>query len=71
MKRRKLVWFSGMLGWLFFSVAPTTQGFIAGTGKAANILVKKVHAPQWLLGYNFVFGCAAGFKENELKAAVT
>ena len=38
-----------------------------------NILVKKVHEPQWRIGYNFVFGCAGAFKpkEKELKAAIT
>ena len=55
----------------FFSTHSTTQGFIV---KAAivNILVKKVHEPQWRIGYNFVFGCNAFKpKEKELKAAMT
>ena len=55
----------------FFSMPSTTQGFIVMAG-GYNILVKKVHEPQWRIGYNFVFGCNA-FKpqEKELKAAMT
>ena len=50
---------------------PTKDKFIAFAG-IYNILVKKVHAPQWRIGYNFLFGCDAAFKpkENELKAEV-
>ena len=56
----------------FFSMPSTTQGFIVRAG-IYNILVKKVHEPQWRIGYNFVFGCAGAFKpkEKELKAAMT
>ena len=51
---------------------PTRDKFIVRAGES-NILVKKVHAPQWRIGYNFVFGCAGAFKpkEKELKAAMT
>ena len=51
---------------------PTRDKFIVSAG-IYNILVKKVHAPQWRIGYNFVFGCAGAFKpkEKELKAAMT
>jgi hypothetical protein len=59
-------------GYFFFSTHSTTQGFIVMAG-IFNILVKKVHEPQWRIGYNFVFGCAGAFKpkEKELKAAMT
>ena len=59
-------------GYFFFSMPSTTQGFIVRAG-IFNILVKKVHEPQWRIGYNFVFGCAGAFKpkEKELKAAMT
>ena len=59
-------------GYFFFSMPSTTQGFIVAAGEF-NILVKKVHEPQWRIGYNFVFGCAGAFKpkEKELKAAMT
>ena len=51
---------------------PTRDKFIVMAG-IYDILVKKVHAPQWRIGYNFVFGCAGAFKpqEKELKAAMT
>ena len=57
-------------GYFFFSMPSTTQGFITSAG-IANILVKKVHEPQWRIGYNFLFGCAGAFKEKELEAAMT
>ena len=57
-------------GYFFFSIPSTTQGFIARAG-IYNILVKKVHEPQWRIGYNFLFGCAAAFKPKELEAAMT
>ena len=59
-------------GYFLFSMPSTTQGFIVMAG-IFNILVKKVHEPQWRIGYNFVFGCAGAFKpkEKELKAAMT
>ena len=59
-------------GYFFFSIPSTTQGFIVKAG-IYNILVKKVHEPQWRIGYNFLFGCAGAFKpkEKELKAAMT
>ena len=58
-------------GYFFFSMPSTTQGFIAKAGEF-NILVQKVHEPQWRIGYNFVFGCNAFKpKEKELKAAMT
>ena len=57
-------------GYFFFSIPSTTQGFIVDAG-IANILVKKVHEPQWRIGYNFLFGCAGAFKEKELEAAMT
>ena len=53
--------------------SPSTQDkFIVAAG-IFNILVKKVHAPQWRIGYNFLFGCEAAFKpkEDELKAEVS
>ena len=50
---------------------PTRDKFVVMAG-IYNILVKKVHEPQWRIGYNFVFGCNAFKpKEKELKAAMT
>ena len=51
---------------------PTRDKFIVRAG-IYNILVKKVHEPQWRIGYNFLFGCAGAFQpqEKELKAAMT
>lgn len=60
-------------GYLFWSLPSTTQGFIARAG-IFNMLVQKVHEPQWRIGYNFIFGCAAAFEvkgEDKLKAAIT
>ena len=58
-------------GYFFFSMPSTTQGFIVKAG-IYNILVKKVHEPQWRIGYNYLFGCGAFKpKEKELKAAMT
>ena len=59
-------------GSLFLSMPSTTHGFIAMAG-IFNILVKKVHEPQWQIGYNFKLGCAAAFEvkgEDKLKAAI-
>ena len=60
-------------GCVFLSMPSTTHGFIAMVG-TFNILVKKVHEPQWRIGYNFTLGCAAAFElkgEDKLKAEVT
>lgn len=60
-------------GYLFLSIPSTTHGFIAFAG-IFNILVKKVHEPQWRIGYNFKLGCAAAFEvkgEDKLKAIIT
>ena len=60
-------------GYVFLSMPSTTHGFIAMVG-TFNILVKKVHKPQWRIGYNFTLGCAAAFElkgEDKLKAEVT
>ena len=56
----------------FFSMPSTTQGFIAFAG-IFNILVKKVHEPQWRIGYNFTTSCPAAFKrkDKELKKEIT
>ena len=50
----------------------TRDKFIVRAGEF-NLLVKKVHEPQWRIGYNFFFGCAAAFQpqEKELEAAMT
>ena len=70
-------------GYLLLSVPSTTQGFIVyhpgqnnivgqdRFGKTMNILVKKVHEPQWRVLYNFTFGCADAFEEDKLKAVMT
>lgn len=57
---------------LFLSMPSTTHGFGAWDRKL-NILVRKVHEPQWKIGYNFILGCARTFEpqEEELKAVVT
>lgn len=60
-------------GYVFLSMPSTTHGFIAMAG-TYNILIKKVHEPQWRIGYNFTLGCAAAFElkgEDKLKAEVT
>ena len=60
-------------GYLFFNMPSTTHGFNAMAG-IFNILVKKVHEPEWRIGYNFTLGCAAAFElkgEDKLKAAIT
>ena len=60
-------------GYLFLSMPSTTHGFNAMAG-IFNILVKKVHEPEWRIGYNFTLGCAAAFEvkgEDKLKAAIT
>ena len=61
-------------GYFFFSMPSTTQGFIVNAGTNLlifNLLIEKVHEPQWRIGYNFLFGCAGDFKEKELEAAMT
>ena len=70
-------------GYLLLSVPSTTQGFwvmhagnanIVGQDrfdKTRNILIKKVHEPQWRVLYNFTFGCADAFEEDKLKAVMT
>ena len=59
-------------GCFFFSMPSTTQGFIVKAG-IFNILVKKVHEPQWRIGYNFTTSCPAAFKrkDKELKKEIT
>ena len=51
---------------------PTRDKFIARAG-IYNLLVKKVHAPQWRIGYNFTTSCPAAFKgkDKELKKEIT
>ena len=59
-------------GYFFFSMPSTTQGFSVFAG-IFNILVKKVHEPQWQIGYNFTTNCPAAFKrkDKELQKEIT
>ena len=55
---------------LFFSVAPTTQGFIAyrhENSVGANLLIQKVHAAQWQIVYRFASWCPAEFRKEEAR----
>ena len=53
---------------LFFSIAPTTQGFMAFQHEGflgKNVLIQKVHAAQWRIDYRFASHCPAEFREEE------
>ena len=53
---------------LFFSVAPTTQGFMAFQHESKlgkNVLIQKVHAAQWRIDYRFTSWCPAEFRKEE------
>ena len=72
LRRKSLLLTMVFSGYVFLSMPSTTHGFIVAAG-TFNILVQKVHEPQWRIGYNFRLGCAAAFElkgEDKLKAEV-
>ena len=71
--RKSLLLMVVLGGYLFLSLPATTHGFGTWDNTSLNILIRKVHEPQWKIGYNFILGCAGTFEpqEEELKAAMT
>ena len=72
MKRiqKRLQKINGILGLiamcgLFFSLPPTTHGFMAWTNKNNDILLDKIDNPQWKIGYNFTVDCPEAFRQQE------
>ena len=67
LKKMNLIFPLALVGYLLFSIAPAARGFLSlenYLGYKLNILIHKVHKPQWVIGYRFGPECKPEERQN-------
>ena len=68
LKKNNLFFTVVLVGCLCFNVTPVVHGFITMSGgrqlDSLNILMKKVHEPQWIIGYRYGAECTPEERQN-------